>query len=138
MTDRREPPPGYTVTHDRAAGWVACNPDGNVVAMGWKTRIQAIRQAWKAADAVTRAELDRRPGWFALAGHRVLGGPFDTQDDADARLARYVDDGTLRVACGRRTEEWTFISAPAPTGSCDHVSDPECRTDHREESPGGA
>ncbi|ONH58374.1 hypothetical protein CcI49_23245 [Frankia sp. CcI49] len=138
LNDRQGPPHGYTVSDEGEAGWVARNPAGDAIAVGWKSPEAAIRQAWEAADAVARAERGRQPGWFALAGDRILGGPFDARDEADACLARYVDDGTLRVAYGRRTEEWTFVSAPAPAEGGDHVSGPECRTNHHEESSSGA
>lgn len=114
MTERQNPPPGYVVAEEGDAGWVARNPSGAAIAIDWKTRDAAVRQAWEAADAVARADRNAQPGWFALAGDRILGGPFDTRSEADTRLDRYVDDGTFRAAYGQRTAEWTFAALPEP------------------------
>lgn len=115
MTERQNPPPGYTVAEEGDAGWVARNPSGDVIAIDWKTRDAAVYQAWQAADAIARTDRDRLPGWFALAGNRILGGPFDTRGEANTRLDRYVDNGTFRSAYGQRTAEWTFAALPEPT-----------------------
>ncbi|EFC80902.1 hypothetical protein [Parafrankia sp. EUN1f] len=114
MSDRRNPPPGYTVKNEGDAGWCARNPAGDVIAIGWASPAAAVHQAWEAADAIARADRDRQPGWFALSGDRILGGPYDHQAAAAERLDRYVDNGTFRTAYGRRTETWTFEPMPAP------------------------
>ncbi len=112
--DRQDPPPGYSVEFEEFAQWVTRNPEGQVIGMLWTTRAKAVQVAWDAADALARAVRDLEPGWFAMAGDNQLGGPYDTAGEAQARLARYVDHGTFRVAYGQRDAYWVLTELPEP------------------------
>jgi hypothetical protein len=117
MADRTDPPPGYTVENvGGPAGWVIRNPDRQAIGLGWSSRTKAVHIAWDAADALARAARNLLPGWFAAAGDRQIGGPFDSRTEAGQHLARYVDDGTFRVVYGRRGRDWTFTELPVPDG----------------------